>query len=74
MRVSEFWLAVVDEFGEGYGRVVTRDLVLGEIGDLTAEQGIEAGIGAREIWLALCRATDVPPARWYGVGHREPKK
>ena len=74
MRLSEFWLAISDEFGEGYGRVLTNDLVLGEIGSLTAAEGIKAGVPVRFIWLALCRATDVPPERWYGVGQREPKK
>ena len=74
MRLSEFWLAVSDEFGDAYGRVLTRDLVLGDIGGLTAEQAIAKGVNTREIWLALCRATDVPESRWYGVGQREPKK
>lgn len=74
MRLSEFWLAVSDEFGADYGRVITNDLVLGEIGGLTAQQAIRAGIATREIWLALCRATDVPESRWYGVGQGEPKK
>lgn len=74
MRLSEFWLAVSDEFGEAYGRVVTRDLVLGEVGGRTAEQAIKAGVNVRQIWLALCKATDVPPNRWHGVGQREPKK
>lgn len=74
MRLSEFWLAVSDEFGADYGSVITHDLVLGEIGGLTAQQAIRAGIATRDIWLALCRATDVPESRWYGVGQREPKK
>ena len=74
MRVSEFWLAVSDEFGPAYGRVLTQDLVLSVGGGLTAEQAIRAGVDAREIWLALCEATDVPLARRYGVGQREPKK
>ncbi|CAN5265811.1 DUF3046 domain-containing protein [soil metagenome] len=74
MRLSEFWLAVSDEFGEAYGRVLTHDLVLGDIGGLTAEQGIAKGVATRSIWLALCKAADVPESRWYGVGQREPKK
>jgi len=73
VRLSEFWLAVSDEFG-AYGGVITHDLVLGEIGGLTAQQGIAKGVATREIWLALCRAADVPEARWYGVGQREPRK
>ena len=74
MRLSEFQLAVSDEFGAAYGAVITRDLVLGDVGGRTAEQAIAAGTNTREVWLALCRAMDVPPERWYGVGQREPKK
>ena len=73
MRLSEFWIAVGDEFGE-YGRVVTRDLALHDLGGLTAEQAITAGVPPRSIWLALVKASDVPESRWYGVGQREPKK
>lgn len=74
MRLSEFWLAMADEFGEAYGRVLARDAVLEEIGGLTPEQAIKAGVPPRSIWLAVCRSSDVPPERWYGVGQRVPKK
>lgn len=67
MRVSEFWRAVSEEFGAGYGRTVTTDIVLSEF-DRTAVQAIAAGLDTRDIWLALCRATDVPRERWHGVG------
>jgi Protein of unknown function (DUF3046) len=73
MRLSAFWLAVTDEFG-AYGRVLTHDLILSEVGNLTAEQAITAGVNPREIWLALCKENGVPAERWYGVGQREPKK
>jgi hypothetical protein len=72
--LSEFRLAVSDEFGEAYGRVLTNDLVLGDVGGQTAEQAIKAGVDPRAIWLALCDASDVPAERRYGVGQREPKK
>jgi hypothetical protein len=68
MRLSEFRRAVSDEFGDGYGRVVTRDLVLTPLGGRTAEEAIAGGVPAREVWLALCAETDVPESRWYGVG------
>ena len=74
MRLSEFRLAVSDEFGEAYGRVLTHDLVLGALDSRTAEQALKAGVSTREIWLALCDATDVPASRRYGVGVREPRK
>lgn len=71
MRLSEFRIAVEDEFGEAYGRVITRDLVLGDVGGLTADQAIKAGVAPRAIWDALCDASDVPPERRYGVGLRD---
>ncbi|MET0990254.1 MAG: DUF3046 domain-containing protein [Glaciihabitans sp.] len=74
MRLSEFWIAMGDEFGEAYGRMLAHDVVLGEIGGLTAEDAIRAGVPVRDIWLAVCKSSDVPPERWYGVGQREPKK
>ena len=73
MRVSEFRQAVLDEFGAGYGRVVTNDLILNEFDGRTAEQAINAGEDAREVWLSLCRAADVPQGRWYGVGLPQPR-
>ena len=71
MRLSEFRIAVEEEFGEAYGRVITHDLVLGDVGGLTAEQAIKAGVPPRAIWTALCDASDVPADRRYGVGLRD---
>lgn len=72
MRLSEFRRAVAEEFGEAYGHALVRDLVLDELGDLTAEQAIAAGMRVREIWLALCRANDVPESHWHGAGLHKP--
>ena len=74
MRLSEFQLAVSTEFGDAYGRVLVSDLVLAQLGDRTASAALAAGVPARDVWLALCAATDVPRSRWYGVGLPEPKK
>lgn len=68
MRLSQFWTAVTDEFGPAHGRTLVHDLVIGDLGDLTAEQALARGSDIRETWLALCRAADVPESRWYGVG------
>jgi hypothetical protein len=73
MRRSEFMTAVADEFGEAYGRVLVDDLVLSEVGSRTARDALSAGVPPREVWLALCRAKDVPSNRWYGAGKPEPK-
>jgi hypothetical protein len=74
MRLSEFRIAVADEFGDGYGRVLVNDLVLGVLGGRTAAQALDAGLDPRDVWLALCDASDVPAERRYGVGLREPRR
>ncbi len=73
MRRSEFDRAVESEFG---ARAVslTADLVLPQVGGRTADEALAAGISPREIWLALCAETEVPPERRYGVGRLEPRK
>ncbi len=70
--MREFWQAVATEFGEAYGRVLTSDLVLSELGGRTPREALEAGVDPGEVWLALCRARDVPVERWHGVGMRPP--
>jgi hypothetical protein len=72
MKLSEFQIAVDDEFGPGYGGVVVNDLVLEDVGGRTAREALAAGVAPRDVWLALCEATDVPPERRHGVGRREP--
>ncbi len=73
MRRSEFDRAVADQFGKSADSVVT-DLVLSDIGGVTAVQALDAGVPPREVWLALCDETDVPPDRRYGAGRLEPRR
>lgn len=73
MRLSEFNRAVSAEFGDSFGSALVRDLVFDALGNLTAQQALEAGLPAREVWLALCLANDVPTSRRHGVGMREPR-
>lgn len=71
--MSEFHQAVADEFGEGYGRVLMADLVLSELGSRTAQEALAAGVAPRDVWLALCRAKDVPRERWHAPNARRPR-
>ncbi|MWB99562.1 DUF3046 domain-containing protein [Agromyces seonyuensis] len=71
MKLSEFRIAVDDEFGAGYGRVLVNDLVLPGFGR-TAAEALAVGIPARDVWLALCEAADVPESHRYGVGRPTP--
>ncbi|MGX5694977.1 DUF3046 domain-containing protein [Agromyces soli] len=72
MKLSEFKFAVEQEFGAGYGGVVVDDLVLDRLGGRTARAALAAGVPAREVWQALCEATDVPLDRRHGPAVREP--
>ena len=56
------------------GVALIADLVLSDVGGRTAAQALDAGIPPREVWLALCVETDVPPERRYGVGRLEPRR
>lgn len=66
MRQSEFWGLVEGEFGAAHGRLLVREQVLLELGGRTADEALAAGEPVRDVWLALARAMDVPPARWWG--------
>lgn len=73
MKQSEFAFAVESEFG-AFGRVLLRDLVLPELGNRTGQEALDAGAPARDVWLALCRAQDVPRERWHGAGLPKPRE
>lgn len=73
MRRSEFDRAVSDEFGPR-GSSLVSDLVLSALSGRTAAQALDDGEPPRDVWLALCAETDVPPARRYGVGRMEPRR
>jgi len=68
VKVSEFRRAVDEEFGETHGRVLVRELVLDELDGRTAERALAEGEAAGRVWMALCRANDVPHERWHGRG------
>lgn len=63
MRLTQFRELMDDEFGPARAAAVSRDHVLADLGGRTVEEALEAGIDARRVWLAVCDAYDVPPAR-----------
>ncbi|WP_394551658.1 DUF3046 domain-containing protein [Agromyces sp. MMS24-JH15] len=73
MKLSEFRIALAGEFGAAYGEVVLGDVALEAFGGRTAREALDAGVAPQEVWLALCAAMDVPPARRHGAHRREPK-
>jgi hypothetical protein len=67
VRISEFRFAVAEEFG-AHGRALVREMRLGAVDGLTAEEALATGRPAGEVWAALCRENDVPVDRWHGRG------
>ncbi len=63
MRRSEFWVVADDVLGAVRARSLVADLVLGELGDRTAQRALEDGVEPGAVWTALCDALDVPPTR-----------
>ena len=55
-----------EEFGETYSEVLKRDLHLQDLDDRTPNQALADGDEPKEIWLAICKAQQVPKARWAG--------
>lgn len=66
VRLSDFWRLMDDEFGAGYSRVLASELVLSELGGLSAQAALSSGIDPRRVWWAICEKQDVPPARRLG--------
>lgn len=74
MTHSEFLIAVDDEFGSLQGRTIVRDLVLDELTQDTPQQALARGVSPRDVWIALCRAMNVPKERWHGAGLPHPPR
>ncbi|CAB4951653.1 unannotated protein [freshwater metagenome] len=73
MRLSQFNSLIADEFGVAYSAVIRRDLVLGDLGDLTADKAIASGFDPKEVWLAVCHTAGVPKERWHGLNKHSKK-
>ena len=62
-----------DEFGAAYAAVLESDLVLTELADRTGKQCLAAGVDPKEVWVAICKASNVPEARWHGLNKNTKK-
>lgn len=74
MRLSQFHELMADEFGKPHSEVLIRDLALFELGDKTASILLAQGEDPRQIWLAICRAQQVPQERWSGLDKKAKKQ
>ncbi|GAA0400245.1 hypothetical protein Acor_22830 [Acrocarpospora corrugata] len=59
MRLTEFWDRMNTHFGAGYADSWARDYVVAELGGRTVEQALADGVGAKQVWRAVCQTVDV---------------
>ncbi|MFC4560818.1 DUF3046 domain-containing protein [Nocardiopsis mangrovi] len=60
MRLSQMWNRMYDQFGEAYAESLARDYVIDALGSRTVEQALADGVGAKEVWRAVCDTFDIP--------------
>jgi hypothetical protein len=65
---------MADEFGQPHSEVIIRDFALLELGDQTAAALLAKGEDPKQIWLAICRAQQVPKERWSGLDKKAKKQ
>lgn len=59
VRLTDFWERMETVFGPAYARSWAHDVVLPVLG-LTVDEAIDSGIDTKDIWRAVCAATEVP--------------
>lgn len=62
MRLTVFWHNMNEQFGEVYAGSLAKDYVLEGLGSRTVEQALADGVGAKEVWRAVCEEFDLPAA------------
>lgn len=63
MRNTVFRRMMAEEFGAIRAATLASDHVLSAVGGRTANQALDAGVPAKEIWRAVCEEFDIPQAR-----------
>ncbi|MDX8050303.1 DUF3046 domain-containing protein [Lentzea sp. BCCO 10_0798] len=63
MRITMFRKLMAGEFGQVRAEMIAHDHVLSSLGGRTADEALEAGTEAKEVWVAVCEAFDVPENR-----------
>lgn len=60
MRNTVFRRWMAQEFGNTRADTLARDHVLSGLGGRTVDEALAAGVSAKEIWVEVCAAFDVP--------------
>lgn len=55
MRISDLRERLTLSFGESWAPSFSADIAISELGSLTVNQALVAGLEANEIWRAVCK-------------------
>jgi hypothetical protein len=55
MRISDLRERLTLSFGESWAPSFSADIAISELGSLTVNQALSAGLEADEIWKAVCK-------------------
>lgn len=67
MRHTLYWELMEGEFGSIRASSLHSDLALSTLGSRTPAQALDDGVEPRNVWIAVCESTGVPPERRWGV-------
>jgi hypothetical protein len=62
VRHTEFWSRMEAALGPAYARAWAGQVVLGELGERTVLEALEAGQPPKVVWAAVWRALGLPPS------------
>lgn len=60
MRHTEFWARMESALGPAYARSWAQQFVIGELGERTACEALDAGVPPKTVWAAVWRALELP--------------
>ncbi len=61
MRLTVFWERMNARFGPAYAESVARDFTVAQLEGRTAHEALASGVPAKQVWLAICDAFEIPP-------------
>lgn len=62
MRHTEFWSRMESALGPAYARSWAEQFVIGELGERTVAEALDAGEPPKAVWGAVWRALGLPPS------------
>jgi hypothetical protein len=72
MREREFWQLLEEVFGRSYGRALSHDQGLTELGGRSVVEALDDGVEPRVVWNVLCDQMEIPDSKRWGKDHNAP--